>query len=192
MTRTAIFGGTFNPLHNGHIAVAKGVLEAGLADELWLMVTPQNPWKRNMALMDDNLRFRMAFEATKDIPGIKASDFEFSLPKPSYTAETLRKLSATYPDRQFSLVIGADNWAKFNNWYDYGFILENYPITVYPRDGYPISGIKYGNVHILDCQKIDISSTEIRSRISAGLPIGNLVPKEVEELLGLNKTDSIS
>ena len=106
--RTALLGGTFNPLHNGHLAIAKSVLEQDLADEVWLLVTPCNPWKVNQEMIDDRVRYQMAAQAVKNIKGIKASDYEFSLPQPSYTANTLRHLSADYPDRQFILTIGAD------------------------------------------------------------------------------------
>ena len=185
--RTAIFGGTFNPIHNGHLAVAKGVLEEGLADELWLLVTPQNPWKRNLKLLDDNIRLEMAEAATRDTDGITASDFEFKLPKPSYTANTLRRLDEAFPQRSFSLVIGADNWAKFDIWYDHQFILDNYPVIVYPRDGYALPEAKDGDVHILECPLVNVSSTEIRDKIAAGIPVDDLIPEAVAELLRLNQ-----
>lgn len=189
--RTAIFGGTFNPLHNGHLAVARGVLDAGMADELWLMVTPQNPWKVDRVLMDDDFRLQMARKATEDEEGITASDFEFNLPKPSYTATTLRKLIEAYPDREFCLVIGADNWAKFDMWREHLYILDNYTIIVYPRSGYPLPRSDRGDVRILDCPLIDISSTEIRDRLQKGLSVEGLVPEAICGLLGLYQTDGI-
>ena len=89
--RTALLGGTFDPLHNGHLAIAQSVLDQSLADEVWLLVTPCNPWKKESRLLDDHLRYDMVAEAVKEIPGICASDYEFNLPKPSYTANTLRR-----------------------------------------------------------------------------------------------------
>lgn len=191
MIRTAIFGGTFNPLHNGHMSIARFVISNGLADELWLMVTPQNPWKRNQALMDDEVRLEMARRAVADEDRITVSDYEFSLPRPSYTADTLRSLKEHYPGRCFSLVIGADNWAKFDNWYDSGYILEHHQIIVYPRSGYPMPA-GGNNVLRLNCGTIDVSSTEIRERIAAGLDVKGLVPDAVSDFLRLYKTDSIS
>ena len=176
--RTALLGGTFNPLHNGHLAIARCVLEQGLADEVWLLVTPCNPWKKDQKLLDDRLRYDMVADAVKDIPGIKASDYEFNLPKPSYTANTLRRISADYPDREFLLTIGADNWVKFENWREADFILNNYPIIVYPRQGYPIESLS-GQVTLLDCPLMDISSTRIRQMVHEGTPINELVPASV-------------
>lgn len=183
LIRTAIFGGTFNPIHNGHLAIASAVLEADLTDELWLMVTPQNPWKMNLQLTDDSYRLELTRKATENMAGILASDFEFSLPKPSYTANTLRALDIAFPDRQFILVIGADNWAKFDNWYDHEYIIKNYPIIVYPREGYSLPTISRSNVTLLDCPLHNISSTEIRRRITSGEPLEGLVPDTVIPLL---------
>ena len=176
--RTALFGGTFNPLHNGHLAIAQSVLEQGLADEVWILITPCNPWKKDQALLDDRLRYDMVAQAVKDLDGVRASDFEFKLDKPSYTANTLRRISAEYPDREFILTVGADNWVKFHNWREADFILKNYPIIVYPRQGYPIENVS-GNVTLLDCPLMDISSTQIRQMVHDGTPINELVPASV-------------
>ena len=176
--RTALFGGTFNPLHNGHLAIAQSVLEQGLADEVWILITPCNPWKKDQALLDDRLRYDMVAQAVKEMDGVRASDYEFKLDKPSYTANTLRRISADYPDREFILTIGADNWVKFHNWKEADFILKNYPIIVYPRQGYPIENVS-GNVTLLDCPLMDISSTQIRQMVHNGTPINELVPASV-------------
>lgn len=176
--RTALFGGTFNPLHNGHLAIAQSVLEQGLADEVWILITPCNPWKKDQALLDDRLRYDMVAQAVKEMDGVRASDYEFKLDKPSYTANTLRRISADYPDREFILTIGADNWVKFHNWREADFILKNYPIIVYPRQGYPIENVS-GNVTLLDCPLMDISSTQIRQMVQDGTPINELVPASV-------------
>ncbi len=184
--RTALFGGTYNPLHNGHLAIARSVLEQGLADEVWLLVTPCNPWKSDQILLDDRLRYEMVAQAVKEMEGIRASDFEFKLDKPSYTANTLRRISADYPDRRFILTIGADNWVKFSNWRESGFILDNYPIIVYPRQDYPIESLS-GNVTLLDCPLMDVSSTQIRQMVKDGQPIDHLVPPAVESFIRNNK-----
>ena len=176
--RTALFGGTFNPLHNGHLAIAQSVMENGMADEVWILITPCNPWKKNQELLDDRLRYDMVSDAIRDIEGIYASDYEFQLPKPAYTAETLRHISADFPDREFILTVGADNWVKFHNWREADFIKENYPIIVYPRQGYPIKNV-HGNVTLLDCPLMNISSTQIRQMVRDGAPINELVPASV-------------
>lgn len=176
--RTALFGGTFDPIHNGHLAIARSVLEKGLADEVWLLVTPCNPWKKNKKLLDDNIRLEMAAKAVEGISGITVSDYEMHLPIPSYTANTLRRISVDYPDRRFILTIGADNWAKFHHWRESAFILENYPIIVYPRKDCPI-GLLPSGVTLLDMPLINISSTEIRQMVKDGDSIEQKVPTSV-------------
>lgn len=178
MKRTALFGGTFNPLHNGHMAIVESVMNSGLADELWLLVTPRNPWKAGRTLLDDSLRLKMASDAVSGIPGVTASDYEFSLPVPSYTANTLRHISADYPDRQFILTIGADNWVDFDKWSQWQYILDNFPVIVYPRKGYDAGPMPRG-VTMLDCPLVETSSTEIVQFIRAGMPIDGLVPASV-------------
>ena len=152
MIRTGIFGGSFNPIHKGHISLAQQLRKRAELDEVWLMVSPQNPLKQSADLLDDNLRMEM------------------HLPKPSYTWNTLQALSKDYPDREFVLLMGGDNWALFNRWYHHEDIAANYQIFVYDRTpGEP--GF------------IDISSTEIRERIKTGKGIKRLVPKVVADFI---------
>ena len=167
--RFCIFGGSFNPIHNGHIALAKAVLEQCHVDEVWLMVSPQNPLKRdNSDLLDDNQRLEMALKALKDVEGVRACDYEFHLPKPSYTWNTLQHLSKDYPDNTFILLIGGDNWAHFERWRHWQDILRHHNIIVYPRD-------KHAGT--IDVPLLDVSSTEIRRRVKAGKSISELVPQ---------------
>ena len=169
--RFCIFGGSFNPIHNGHIALAQAVLEQCRVDEVWLMVSPQNPLKLGDAdLLDDNLRLDMAQKALEGIDGIKACDYEFHLPKPSYTWNTLQHLSADYPDHTFILLLGGDNWAHFQRWRHWQDILWHHDIIVYPRDNHP------GTINV---PLLDISSTDIRRRVRAGESIKGLVPDSI-------------
>ncbi len=133
MHSIGIYGGSFNPVHFGHVGLAKWVIENTDLDELWLMVSPNNPLKPANLLAPESERLAAVREAVKDIPHVKASDFEFSLPRPSYTANTLRELQKAYPDAEFTLIIGEDNIAIFNRWREYEFILANFRIFVYPR-----------------------------------------------------------
>lgn len=134
MKRIGIFGGSFNPIHLGHTALAAYICEQGLVDEVWLMVSPQNPLKQDLTLLDENERLTMARLAVAPYPMLKACDFEFTLPRPSYTYHTLQALRETYPDHEFSLIIGEDNWLCFNHWFRGKDIARETSIIVYPRE----------------------------------------------------------
>ena len=133
MKRIGIFGGSFNPIHLGHTALAAYICEQGLVDEVWLMVSPQNPLKRDLTLLDENERLAMVRLAVAPYPTLKACDFEFTLPRPSYTYHTLQALRQAYSDCEFSLIIGEDNWQCFDRWYRGEDIARETPIIVYPR-----------------------------------------------------------
>jgi nicotinate-nucleotide adenylyltransferase len=134
MLRIGIYGGSFNPVHFGHVGLARWVIEHTDLDELWLMVSPNNPLKPAGSLAPEQERLEAVREAIQDIPHVKASDFEFSLPRPSYTANTLRELQKTYPEHEFTLVIGEDNLAIFDQWREWEYIAKNFRILVYPRN----------------------------------------------------------
>lgn len=137
MAKVGIYGGSFNPVHFGHVGLAKWVMEHTDLDELWLLVSPLNPLKaksQELTANSEEDRLAAVREAVKDIPHVKASDFEFGLPRPSYTANTLRELQKAYPEDEFTLVIGEDNLAIFDQWKEYEFIASNFRIFVYPRN----------------------------------------------------------
>jgi len=172
--RIGIYGGSFNPVHFGHVGLAKWVIEHTDLDELWLLVSPNNPLKSADSLAPEQERLAAVREAIKDIHGLKASDFEFSLPRPSYTANTLRALQKAYPEHEFTLVIGEDNIAIFNQWKEWEYILENFRIFVYPRhltakrsfsetvfQAKPVKELMF----LKDAPLFDISSTAIRSSL---------------------------
>ena len=173
--KIGIYGGSFNPVHFGHVGLAKWVIEHTDLDELWLLVSPNNPLKPAGILAPEDERLEAVREAIKEIPGLKASDFEFSLPRPSYTANTLRALQKAYPEHEFTLVIGEDNLAIFTQWREYEYILKNFRIFVYPRKS-AISDQKSEirnqkseirtaeNIGFLDSAPyFNISSTELRA-----------------------------
>ena len=166
--KVGLFGGSFNPIHNGHIALAKAMLKQGALDEVWLMVSPQNPLKEEHELLADELRLEMARKALEGVEGVKACDYEFRLPKPIYTWNTLQHLTADYPDHHFSLLIGGDNWAHFERWRHWKDILRHHDVIVYPRDQNP------GTINV---PLLDVSSTQIRQRVRSGESIEGLVPK---------------
>jgi len=178
-----LFGGSFNPIHVGHISLAQQLLQLAGLDEVWLMVSPQNPLKQGSSdLLDDQLRFEMAQQALKDVRGVKACDYELHLPKPSYTWNTLQHLKEDYPDHQFTLLIGGDNWQNFHRWYRADDIIRNYPIVVYPRrNSYIDREALPANVTVVNTELLDISSTQIRNRVRQGEDIQGMVPPVIEE-----------
>lgn len=160
-----MFGGSFNPVHFGHINLAKFILEKGLVDQIWFVVSPRNPLKPDADPEDADRRLEDVKEALSDLPGTLASDIEFTMPFPSYTVDTVKKAIAEYPDREFVLIIGGDNLDVFTKWKDYDFFLNNLDIIVYPRNGATnIIPDGWKRVSMLDAPLMDISSTMIREK----------------------------
>lgn len=181
--RTGIYGGSFNPIHNGHIAIARAMLDCDAVDEVWLMVSPQNPLKQSADLLDERLRLDMTRRATAVIPCVTACDYEFHMPRPSYMWHTLQSLSRDYPDREFTLLIGADNWQVFDRWYHADDIIAHYPIRIYPRRGYDIEASTLPhNVKLVDTGLYDVSSTMVRERIRRGEDVSQLIPASIIEM----------
>lgn len=190
MKSVGIFGGSFNPIHTGHIAFAKSLCEKAGLDEVWFMVSPMNPFKKAATdLLDDQLRLEMVKKALEGEPQLQACDYEFHLPKPSYTWHTLQAISKDYPDIRFTLLIGGDNWAAFDKWYHHDDILAHYPIVVYPRKGSDIGEVPEG-VTIVETPLLNISSTEIRHHIAKGESIHGMVPESIE-LLAIQNYSSL-
>lgn len=177
---TGIFGGSFNPIHNGHIAIARQLLAMTDIEEVWFMVSPHNPLKQHDCLIDDAIRLAMTGKALEEERGMVCSDHEFRLPRPSYTWHTLQSLSRDYPQRRFTLIIGADNWHSFPQWYNPQQIIANYPIVIYPRRGFSIdrSSLPDG-VTYLDMDLYDIYATQIRQMVRQGSDISALVPRSI-------------
>lgn len=184
MSRIGIFGGSFNPIHVGHIALARQLLAVGRLDEVWFVVSPQNPFKRNAFLLEDAKRLEMAKLALQDEPQLTVCDIEFHLPRPSYMLHTLQALTHAHPQHHFFLLIGADNWTAFDRWFGYQEILAHHSIIVYPRGDSPITTSELPpNVTLADTPLMDISSTLIRENIRKGLSIHGLVPANIEALV---------
>ncbi|MDY5076277.1 MAG: nicotinate (nicotinamide) nucleotide adenylyltransferase [Paludibacteraceae bacterium] len=172
-----IYGGSFNPVHFGHVGLVKWVAEHTDLDEVWMMVSPNNPLKDSRELADEQVRLAGVQKAIEGIPHVVASDFEFHLPRPSYTANTLRALAAAYPQHTFSLIIGEDNLRILPRWREWEYIVSNYRIFVYPRRGARSGQWAVGSGQLPDNAQIimlngapyfDISSTEIRQLAALG------------------------
>lgn len=195
MKRIGIFGGSFNPIHLGHTALAASICDLGIVDEAWLMVSPQNPLKRDLELLDENERLIMAQLAVAPYPTLRACDFEFALPRPSYTYHTLQALRTTYRDYEFSLIIGEDNWQHFNRWYRSEEIQRDTRLIVYPRseqaeadNSQLYKGLKtiYNSEvrhYHFELPLLPYSSTEIRHLLAKGESASHMLHPDVEEYI---------
>lgn len=164
-----IFSGSFNPIHIGHLALANYLCEYEGLDELWFLVSPRNPLKSESELMPDALRLRLVQLATEDYPKFRASDFEFHLPRPSYTYHTLTELKRAFPAHTFHLIIGSDNWQLFPRWHQADRLLAENRLLVYPRPGYPVDAVSLPpNVRLVSSPLFEISSTFIRQALREG------------------------
>ncbi len=167
--RTGIFSGSFNPIHIGHLALANYLLEFEGLDEIWFVVTPQNPLKVKEPLVEDEKRLEMVKMAIEDCQHFKASDIEFSMPKPSFTVNTIEVLQGKYPEREFFLLIGADNWLIFHKWKDYEKLMRECNILIYPRRGHVVYiDPEYPNIKSVNAPLIEVSSTFIRDSLKRG------------------------
>lgn len=182
--KIGLFGGSFNPIHNAHVKLASTICrEAGL-DEVWFMVTPHNPLKQQDGLMDEKDRLEMVRLALEKEHDLKASDYEFHLERPSYTWNTLQHLSKDYPENEFYIIIGGDNWDIFHHWAHHEEILRDYHIIVYPRKDCMIDTATLPrSVSILRMPEMDISSTMIRQMLRNGEDISPYVCPEVAQYL---------
>ena len=178
-----LYFGTFNPIHIGHLAIANHMVEFSDLDEVWMVVTPHNPFKKKASLLADNHRFQLVQIATEDYPKLKASNIEFKLQQPNYTVNTLAHISEKHPNHNFNLIMGEDNLASFHKWKNYEVILENHHIYIYPRvhkdsvaktqfDDHP-------RIHKVAAPIMEISSTFIRKGITAKKNIRALLPCKV-------------
>lgn len=181
-----LMGGTFDPVHNGHLSIARSFVECDLIDELWILLTPEPPHKKTDVLTDFSSRYQMLQKAFDDMDQVVISDVENDLPQPAYTLNTIRHLKSTYPPHTFYLCIGEDSLRDFHTWHQYKEIVNETDLIVAKRPGIEIDTVDtqiLGCTHFVDHQPVDISSTEIRDRVAEGRPIVDLVPKQVEAFI---------
>lgn len=183
--RTALLFGSFNPIHRGHTGLAKDLLNQKLADELWFVVSPNNPLKNADQLMDQHLRLKMVEMAIQEIPNTLACNIEFFMTIPSYTIDTLNLLHSNYPDHHFILLIGSDNALIFNKWRNYNEILNHFEVMVYPRKGYDFNSVShlYPQMKLIQTPFYEISSTLIRDNLRNDPEISKWLHPEVYQTL---------
>lgn len=180
----ALFFGSFNPIHHGHLVIAQAALTHGLAEEVWFVISPQNPFKNESDLLSENDRLKMVEESIQAQPLFKACTIEFGLPKPNYTVNTVQRLRQQYPRETFKLLLGEDNLVHFHLWNDYEDILDQVQLLVYPRPNTAPCALKsHPKVTFLTVPLFDISATYIRSLIQENKPIKFLVHEKVEKMI---------
>lgn len=181
--KVGLYFGSFNPIHHGHLLIASYILEHAGLDQVWFVVSPQNPLKRSGMLLNEYHRLHLVRLAVEGEKHLKASDIEFKLPKPSFTVDTLTYLGEKYPGEEFAVIMGSDSFQNLPKWKNYQWLVQHYPIYVYRRPGheklpeYPDAKA----VRIMDAPMLPISSTEIRNKIKSGQSIRYLLPDAVRE-----------
>jgi nicotinate-nucleotide adenylyltransferase len=181
--KTGLFFGSFNPIHNGHLMLAKYILNEYDLDEIWFVVSPQNPLKDKKSLLDEHHRLQLVRLAVEDEPKFKASDIEFKLERPSYTINTLVHLTEKY-NRPFVLLMGADSAMSLKKWKNYAAILDGYEVYVYPRPGDDVESIiKHKNLKIINAPQIELSATYIRQAIKAKKDVRFLLSEKVYDFV---------
>jgi len=182
--KTGLYFGSFNPIHIGHLAIANFMIEFSDLEQLWFVVSPQNPLKEKKSLLKDYHRLEMVRLAVEEDDRFRASDIEFRLPTPSYTIDTLAYLEEKNPGRDFQLVMGADGLRTFHRWKHAELIAENYHRLIYPRPGIDMESVSLlPNATIVDAPLMEISSSFIRNAIREGKDVRHLMPAKAYQYM---------
>jgi nicotinate-nucleotide adenylyltransferase len=186
--KVGLYFGSFNPIHIGHCIIASHMVQNTPLDQVWLVVSPQNPLKPSGSLLNEYHRLYLVNLALEGDPKLKASDIEFHLPRPSYTIDTLAYLREKYPMHEFSLIMGSDSLQNLPKWKNYGNILENFSLYVYKRAGFEIIQLHdRARIAEVDAPLLQISATHIREAVGKGMSIRYLVPENVREEIERNR-----
>lgn len=178
--QVGLYFGSFNPIHHGHLIIASFIAENTTLDQVWFVVSPQNPFKVSSNLLNEYQRLHLVRMATEGERKLKVNDIEFHLPKPSYTINTLAYLEEKYPDHEFSIIMGGDSFQNLDKWKNAEVIIKRYPIFIYKRPGFEID-TKNNKQTIVDAPLLEISATYIRNCIKNGKSIRYMVPEIVKE-----------
>ncbi|MEO6719946.1 MAG: nicotinate (nicotinamide) nucleotide adenylyltransferase [Ferruginibacter sp.] len=179
--KIGLYFGSFNPVHIGHLIIANYVVNNTELQQLWFVISPQNPFKATKSLLNEYHRLHLINASIEGENKIKASNIEFQLPKPSFTIDTLTHLKEKYPQHEFSIIMGSDSFCNLSKWKNSELILRDYPLYVYKREGFEIDNTINAQVHLLEAPLLQISSTNIRQLIKEGKSIRYMVPDIVKE-----------
>jgi nicotinate-nucleotide adenylyltransferase len=177
--KIGLFFGSFNPVHIGHLAIANYMAEFTRLEQVWFVISPQNPLKKSASLLEDHKRRSLLEIATRDDDRFRVCDIEFKLPKPSYTIDTLVHLQELYPSHEFVLIMGSDGLSTFYKWKNHLLIEENYDRYVYPRPGFEVAADEHARIKLVDAPQMEISSTFIREALRKRHDIRHFLPHDV-------------
>lgn len=179
--KIGLFFGSFNPIHNGHLMVASYIANHTDLQQVWLVVSPQNPHKTQASLLNEYDRLHLAQLAIEEDDQLKVSDIEFKLPKPSYTIDTLTYIQEQFPHHEFFVIMGGDSFQNLPKWKNFETLIKNYQFIVYRRPGFDINNTINANVQYLEAPMLELSATLIRNNCKEGITIRYLVPEKVRE-----------
>lgn len=179
--KIGLYFGSFNPIHIGHLIIANYVLNSTDLEKIWLVVSPRNPFKPGNTLLNEYNRLHLVQVAIEEDVRLKASDVEFTLPKPSYTSVTLAHLTEKYPEHEFVIIMGGDSFQNLSKWKNAEYITDNFQIYVYPRPGFVLPAVHSANVTVVDAPLLQLSATGIRDFIKQGSSVRYMLPEKVRE-----------
>ncbi len=185
--KIGLYFGSFNPIHTGHLIIASYVANHTDLQQVWFVVSPQNPLKPSSVLLNEYHRLYLVQLAVEDDQRLRAIDVEFKLPRPSYTIDTLTYLQEKYPAHQFSLIMGSDSFQNLPRWKNFALLIKNYPFIIYRRPAFPVNDTLGAKLVVLDAPLLEISATDIRDNIKEGRTIRYLVPDKVRDEIETNR-----
>ena len=184
--KIGLYFGSFNPIHIGHLIIANHVINETSIQQVWLVVSPQNPFKQESGLLNEYHRLHLAQLAVEEDSRLRVSDIEFKMPRPSYTIDTMVYLQEKYPQHEFIIIMGSDGFQNLPKWKNAALLIDNYSFIIYNRPGYDVNNTHGAKVNVLDAPLLTISATHIRKNIQQGKSILYLVPEKVRTYIEAN------